>query len=68
MNNKIHNSIKQRPSETLFGITKRGEVCDELRERLEESSYEIEARKTLKDIRKEAEETQVKSQRKNEAN
>jgi len=67
MNNTIHNSIKQRPSETLLGITQRGKVCDELKERIEESSYKIEVRKTLEDIRKEAEETQAHSQRKNEA-
>jgi len=40
INNTLHISIKQRPSEALFAITQRGEVCGELTKRLEENSYE----------------------------
>ena len=64
-NNTLHRSIKQLPSKMLFGIEQKGEVIDQLREKLEEVQGSKEP-ESLKVIREEAAENQKKAQSYNE--
>ncbi|XP_052855249.1 uncharacterized protein LOC128264009 [Drosophila gunungcola] len=65
LNNTVHRSIRQIPSKMLFGVEQRGQIIDELRDKLEEINNTAQV-ENLDEIRKLAMEKQIQAQKYNE--
>ncbi|KAH8285272.1 hypothetical protein KR054_007071, partial [Drosophila jambulina] len=65
LNNTVHRSIKQVPSKMLFGVEQKGQIIDELREKLEEINNTAQV-ENLDEIRKSAMVKQKQAQEYNE--
>jgi hypothetical protein len=65
LNNTVHRSIKQVPSKMLFGVEQKGQIIDELREKLEDINHTVQV-ENVEEIRKRAMDNQSRAQAYNE--